>query len=78
MNARVGSSQWLPAGCAAGGSGIRELASVINCMFFAASARVDPPVRYRPLALGLALSNLAALSGRDSVGQARHRRSMAP
>src|ERR1035437_6274774 len=37
-----------------------------------------PAVYFRPLALGLALPIVAALSGGDGVGQAGHRRPMAP
>jgi hypothetical protein len=37
-----------------------------------------PAVYGRPLALGLALSIMAALSGHNSVGQAGDRRPMAP
>ena len=37
-----------------------------------------PAVRARPLAVGLALPIVAALSGHDGVGQAGNGRSMAP
>jgi hypothetical protein len=74
----VPSSPFLPADSVAGPFwNWRTLLSVISCTFFVANGRVGPSVYDRPLALGLALPIMAALSGHDGVGQAGHRRPMA-
>jgi transposase InsO family protein len=55
------------------------LLSVISCTFFAASGRVGLTCdRDRPLAMGLALSLMAALSGHNGVSQAGDGDPMAP
>src|SRR5216684_1946032 len=50
----------------------------ISCTFFVASGRVDPAVRDRPLALGLALPIVARCLEGDGLGQTGNGDPIAP
>src|SRR5258708_5080003 len=63
----------------AGGSGIRYPSSPSSAGSSSPpTAGLAPTFYYRSRAVGLALPVMAALSGHDGVGQAGHRRPMAP